>query len=76
MFEQHEQEAVESLMQGNTEFRQLYHKHRELDGKVRDAEIGALPMDVTTLHTLKREKLRAKDRLTLMWQNLRPQAAH
>lgn len=76
MFEQHEREAVESLMQDNTEFRQLYHKHRELDGKVRDAEIGALPMDVTTLHTLKKEKLRAKDRLTMMWQNLRPQAAH
>lgn len=76
MFEQHEREDLESLMQDNSEFRQLYHKHKELDGKVHDAEIGALPMDVTTLHTLKREKLRAKDKLTVMWQSLRPQAAH
>ena len=36
MFEQADREDLESLMHGNTEFRQLYHKHRELDGKVRD----------------------------------------
>jgi uncharacterized protein YdcH (DUF465 family) len=76
MFEQHEREDLESVMHGNTEFRQLYHKHKELDGKVRDAELGVLPMDVVTLHTLKKEKLRAKDKLTYMWENLRPDAAH
>ena len=53
MFEQAERADLESLMQGNTEFRQLYHKHKELDDKVRDAELGVLPMDVVTLHNLK-----------------------
>jgi uncharacterized protein YdcH (DUF465 family) len=76
MFEQHDKDDLESVMQSNSEFRQLYHKHKELDGKVRDAEIGALPMDAAMLHSLKREKLRAKDKLTLMWQSLRPHSAH
>ncbi|HOX72093.1 MAG: YdcH family protein [Dokdonella sp.] len=77
MFENTEREDLESLMHGNTEFRQLYHKHRELDDKVRDAELGVLPMDVVTLHTLKKEKLLAKDRLTHMWEHRRhPSAAH
>lgn len=75
MFEQTEREDLESLMHANTEFRQLYHKHKELDSKVRDAELGVLPMDVVTLHTLKREKLRAKDKLTHMWAS-RAQAAN
>ncbi|HQV49635.1 MAG: YdcH family protein [Xanthomonadales bacterium] len=70
MFEQAEREDLESLMHGNTEFRQLYHKHRELDDKVRDAELGVLPMDVVTLHTLKKEKLLAKDKLTTMWAHM------
>lgn len=76
MFEKVEREDLESLMHGNTEFRQLYHKHRELDGKVRDAELGVLPMDVVTLHTLKKEKLLAKDKLTSMWAHLRTSPAN
>lgn len=75
MFEQTEREDLESLMHTNTEFRQLYHKHKELDSKVRNAELGVLPMDAVTLHTLKREKLRAKDKLTHMWAS-RSDAAH
>jgi uncharacterized protein YdcH (DUF465 family) len=38
-----------------------------LDSKVRDAELGVLPVDDTTLNGMKREKLYAKDRLTRMW---------
>ncbi len=77
MFEQAEREDLESLMHGNTEFRQLYHKHKELDDKVRDAELGVLPMDVVTLHTLKKQKLLAKDKLTYMWEHLhQAPAAH
>jgi uncharacterized protein len=76
MFEHTEREDLESLMHGNTEFRQLYHKHKELDDKVRDAELGVLPMDVVTLHTLKKQKLLAKDKLTSMWANLGPSSAH
>ena len=75
MFEQHDREAVESLMHVDSEFRQLYHKHKEIDGKVRDAELGVLPMDVVTLHTLKKQKLWAKDKLTLIWERRRA-AAH
>lgn len=76
MFEQHEIEDVESLMSSNTEFRQLYHKHKELDSKVRDAELGVLPMDDVTLHNLKKEKLWAKDKLTHMWESLRSSTTH
>ena len=76
MFEQAERADLESLMQGNTEFRQLYHKHKELDDKVRDAELGVLPMDVVILHNLKKEKLLAKDKLTHMWEHLHPTRSH
>ena len=76
MFEQAERADLESLMQGNTEFRQLYHKHKGLDDKVRDAELGVLPMDVVTLHNLKKEKLLAKDKLTHMWEHLHPTRSH
>ncbi len=76
MFEQHEIEDVESLMNRNTEFRQLVHKHKELDNKVRDAELGVLPMDEVTLHNLKKQKLWAKDKLTVMWESLRDGKPH
>ncbi len=71
MFEQNEDE-VEKLMRSDSEFRVLYHLHKELDSKVRDAEIGALPMDDVSLQKLKKEKLRAKDKLTEMWSNRNP----
>ncbi len=68
MFEQNQKE-IESLMQSNAEFRSLYQRHRELDGKVRDAELGVLPMDSVTLLNMKKEKLHAKDKLTHMWES-------
>lgn len=67
MFENQQREDVEALMKANTEFRRLYHHHKKLDSKVRDAEIGALPMDADTLSSMKREKLVAKNRLIRMW---------
>jgi len=39
---------------------------------VRDAELGVLPIDDVTLHNMKKEKLRAKDILTSMWEHSRP----
>jgi len=66
MFEQNEKE-VEALMQSNAEFRSLYQRHKELDKKVRDAELGVLPIDDVTLLNMKKEKLHTKDRLTSMW---------
>lgn len=67
MFEQNQKE-IENLMQSNAEFRSLYQRHRELDSKVRDAELGVLPMDDVTLLNMKKEKLHAKDKLTQMWE--------
>jgi uncharacterized protein YdcH (DUF465 family) len=52
----------------------LYQRHKELDGKVRDAELGVLPMDDTTLHNMKKEKLWAKDKLIHMWERHRASA--
>ncbi|HVT33618.1 MAG TPA: YdcH family protein [Rhodanobacteraceae bacterium] len=75
MFEQNEKE-IEALMQSNSEFRTLYQRHKELDSKVRDAELGVLPIDDVTLHNMKKEKLRTKDILTSIWEHARPVAAH
>jgi uncharacterized protein YdcH (DUF465 family) len=66
MFEQN-QEEVAALMQKDAEFRSLYYRHKELDNKVRDAELGVLPMDDITLRSMKIEKLYTKDKLTHMW---------
>ena len=70
MFEGQPQVELEALMKSNTEFRQLYHRHKELDKQVLDAELGVLPVDDTTLAQMKREKLAAKDRLTRMYDRM------
>ena len=70
MFE-NQQKEVEVLIKSDSEFRSLFQRHQELDSKVRDAELGVLPLDDTTLHNMKKEKLRAKDRLTHMWERYR-----
>lgn len=70
MFEGQPQAELEALIQGNPEFRQLYHRHKELDKQVLDAELGVLPIDDVTLTQMKREKLAAKDRLTRLYDVL------
>jgi uncharacterized protein YdcH (DUF465 family) len=70
MFEGQPQAELDALFQANPEFRQLYHRHKELDKKVLDAELGVLPIDDVTLSQMKREKLAAKDRLSRMYDNL------
>lgn len=67
MFEGQPQSEVEAMIEGNAEFRQLYQRHKELDKKVLDAELGVLPLDDATLVKMKKEKLFAKDRLTRMF---------
>ncbi|MBS0432917.1 MAG: YdcH family protein [Proteobacteria bacterium] len=67
MFEYVQKDDVEALMKADPEFRRLYQHHQELDSKVRDAELGVLPLDDTSLAGMKREKLHLKDRLTRMW---------
>jgi uncharacterized protein YdcH (DUF465 family) len=63
MFEEQPQPEIDALIKSNPEFKQLYQRHKDLDKKVMDAELGVLPIDDTTLGQMKREKLAAKDRL-------------
>ena len=63
------QPEVDHLMQQSAEFRQLYHRHRQLDKKVMDAELGVLPVDALTLRRMKREKLQAKEKLIRMFDS-------
>ena len=60
MFEGQSQAEIETLMKANTEFRQLFYRHRELDRQVMDAELGVLPLDDNTLGKKKKKKLVAK----------------
>ncbi len=69
MFEAQPQAELEAKMKANTEFRQLYYRHRELDKQVMDAELGVLPLDDMTLGQMKREKLAAKERLIRMYDS-------
>jgi uncharacterized protein YdcH (DUF465 family) len=71
MFEGQPHAEVEAMLKSNTEFRQLYHRHKELDKQVLDAELGVLPIDDNRLMQMKREKLAAKDRLTEMFDRMR-----
>ena len=67
MFEQQPQPEIDALIKANPEFKQLYQRHKTLDKKVMDAELGVLPIDDVTLTQMKREKLAAKDRLVQMY---------
>jgi uncharacterized protein YdcH (DUF465 family) len=70
MFEGQPQSEVDALIKSNSEFRQLYQRHKELDKQVLDAELGVLPIDDVRLMQMKREKLAAKDRLTEMFDRM------
>jgi uncharacterized protein YdcH (DUF465 family) len=63
MFEGQPQAEIDALIKADPEFKQLYQRHRELDKKVTDAELGVLPIDDNRLGQMKREKLQAKERL-------------
>jgi uncharacterized protein YdcH (DUF465 family) len=66
VFEGQSKQDIDSMMEADSSFRQLYFYHKKLDKKVNDAELGVLPIDDMTLTRMKREKLQAKDRLTRM----------
>ena len=61
MFE-YDQEIVQQLLTGNQNFQELYKQHTELKEKVRDAELGVIPLDDQALGTMKKKKLLAKDK--------------
>ena len=62
MFE-HDQEIVDSLLNEDDDFKRMYEKHGKLKQKVRDANLGAEPIDDFALENLKKEKLLLKDRM-------------
>lgn len=67
MFEGQPQTEIDALMKRDPEFKQLYQRHRLLDKKCMQAELGVLPIDDMTLGQMKREKLAAKERLLRMY---------
>ena len=74
MFE-YDQDIVEILLGDNEQFQVLYKEHNDLKAKVRDAEIGVLPIDDASLGTLKKEKLLAKDKMAAMIEQYRREHA-
>ncbi len=69
MFEGQPQSEIEALIKTDPEFKQLYERHRKLDKKVTDAELGVLPIGEATLGQMKREKLLAKQRLLRKYES-------
>lgn len=76
MFEDQQRDVVEALMKADAEFRRLYQRHKELNSKVDNAEIGVLPVDDMTLTSMKKEKLHIKERLQNMWDRRQGQVIH
>jgi uncharacterized protein len=74
MFE-NDQDIVNVLLEDNEKFKELFKKHHELKNKVRDAELGVLPLDDLTLGTMKKEKLYAKDMMAALIEQYRRQHA-
>ncbi|MCK5365743.1 MAG: YdcH family protein [Gammaproteobacteria bacterium] len=74
MFE-YDQAIVDTLLHDNQRFQELYNQHHKLKEKVKDAEIGVLPLDGVTLGTMKREKLLAKDKMAAMIEEYRREHA-
>ena len=74
MFE-YDQEIVEVLLNDNEQFQALYKEHNALKEKVRDAELGVLPLDALSIGTMKKEKLLAKDKMAAMIEQYRREHA-
>jgi len=74
MFE-YDKAIVDTLLHDNQRFQELYEKHHALKEKVKNAELGVLPMDGVALGTMKREKLLAKDKMAAMIEEYRREHA-
>ena len=61
--------AIDALIKTDPEFKRLYQRHRTLNKKCMDAELGVLPIDNLTLGLMKREKLLAKQRLLRIYES-------
>jgi len=65
MFE-FERDIVEALVTNSKQFEELYNQHHVLKEKVRDAELGVLPLNDVALGKMKKQKLLTKDRMAAM----------
>ena len=74
MFE-YDQDIVEVLLNDNEQFQALYKEHNALKKRVRDAELGVLPLDDLSLGTMKKEKLLAKDKMAALIEQYRREHA-
>ena len=74
MFE-YDQDIVEVLLNDNKQFQALYKEHNTLKEKVRDAELGVLPLDASSVGTMKKEKLLAKDKMAAIIERYRREHA-
>lgn len=70
MFE-YDDKIVNSLLTDSNDFASLYRRHNDLKEKVREAEIGVLPLDDLTLASMKKEKLLTKDKMAVMIEDYR-----
>ena len=75
MFE-YDQDIVQHLLTDNQNFQELHKRHTELKEKVRNAELGVLPIDDFTLGAMKKEKLLAKDKMAIMIEDYRKHNVH
>ncbi|OGT35975.1 MAG: hypothetical protein A2W28_08650 [Gammaproteobacteria bacterium RBG_16_51_14] len=70
MFE-FDQNIVDSLLGENNDFKRLYEKHGELKKRVKEANLGATPVDHFVLEDMKKEKLMLKDQMAAMIEDYR-----
>ena len=61
-----DQDIVNILLEDNQQFQSLFKQHHDLKERVKDAELGLVPMDNLSLGVLKKEKLLAKDKMAAM----------
>jgi len=66
-------EIIEKLLDGDDDFKKIYNEHRELDGKIKKLENSETSIydDVAEVRTLKKIKLRLKDKIEEKIRNLR-----
>lgn len=71
MFE-NQQEAMQTLLDTNPDFKRLYNEHQSLHKRVTAAENGTAPIADQSLNEMKREKLRLKDELSRIMAQAHP----
>lgn len=68
-------ELVETLVNENHEFKTLFQRHRELDKQIDKAGVGQMAISDESLEQMKRERLQIKDRMYILIDAHRQDAA-